>query len=68
MPHKFNPRDWHILESEWRRRILPVEPLLKKVSKLNKKDIAFDIGAGTGYFTVPLAKVFKKVYAVEISF
>ena len=67
MPHKFNPKDWHILESEWRKSILPVEPLLKKVNDLNKKDVAFDIGAGTGYFTVPLAKVFKKVYAVEIS-
>ena len=49
-----------VLESEGRKKILPVEPLLKKVKTLEKRDIAFDIGAGTGYFTVPLANLFSK--------
>ena len=67
MPHKFDPKHWQILESEWRRQILPVDPLMEKLKELPKKDIAFDIGAGTGYFTVTLAKLFRKVYAVEIN-
>jgi len=56
-----------VLESEGRKKILPVEPLLEKVKTLEKRNIAFDIGAGTGYFTVPLANLFKKVYAVEVN-
>ncbi len=67
MPHRFDPKHWQILESEWRRKILPVEPLLRKVEGLRRRDVAFDIGAGTGYFTVHLARIFKRVYAVEVS-
>ncbi|ADB57481.1 class I SAM-dependent methyltransferase [Archaeoglobus profundus] len=54
-----------ILESDWRRKVLPVKPLLEKIEKLESRNVAFDIGAGTGYFTVHLAKFFRKVYAVE---
>ncbi len=67
MPHRFDPKHWHILESEWRRSILPVEPLIKRLETLPKRDVAFDIGAGTGYFTVHLARMFRKVYAVEVN-
>ena len=67
MPHRFNHRHWHILESDWRRQILPVEPLIEKLETLQRRDVAFDIGAGTGYFTVHLARLFRKVYAVEVS-
>ncbi len=67
MPHRFDPKHWRILESEWRKKILPVEPLIKKLESLPKRDVAFDIGAGTGYFTVHLAKLFRKVYAVEVN-
>ncbi len=67
MPHRFDAKHWHILESEWRKRILPVEPLIKRLEILPKRDVAFDIGAGTGYFTVHLARLFRKVYAVEVN-
>ncbi len=53
---------------DWRKRILPVDPLVERIKKLERRDVAFDIGAGTGYFTVHLAKLFKKVYAVEKEF
>ncbi len=56
-----------VLESEWRRKILPPEPLIEKIKTLERRNVAFDIGAGTGYFTVHLAKLFKKVYAVEVN-
>lgn len=48
--------------------MLPVEPLIEKVKRLERRDVAFDVGAGKGYFTVHLARVFRKVYAVEIDF
>jgi len=67
MPHRFDPKHWQILESDWRRKILPVEPLIERVRSLPRREVAFDIGAGTGYFTVHLAKIFKRVYAVDVS-
>ncbi|WP_457549919.1 class I SAM-dependent methyltransferase [Archaeoglobus sp.] len=57
-----------VLESDWRIRILPVDPLVERIEKLKRREVAFDIGAGTGYFTVHLAKLFRKVYAVEKDF
>jgi SAM-dependent methyltransferase len=60
-------KDLSILESEGRKKILPVEPLLKRLERLETKNVAFDIGAGTGYFTIPLARIFKKVYAVDVN-
>lgn len=69
MPHKFDPNRAHVLESDWRKRVFPPEKVIEFIESLEglKKNVAFDIGAGTGYLTLPLAKVFKKVYAVEIS-
>ena len=60
-------RDLSILESEFRRKILPVKPLIDKLRELERRDVAFDIGAGTGYFTVHLANLFRRVYAVEVN-
>jgi SAM-dependent methyltransferase len=65
MSNVFNPKNQ--LESEFRKKILPVDPLIALISKLPKRDIAIDVGAGTGYFTIHLAKLFRKVYAIEIS-
>ena len=64
----FRPEKKHILESEGYRKILPVEPLISIISEMEvKKDVAVDVGAGTGHFTIPLAGIFRKGYAVEIS-
>lgn len=66
--HKFNPKNAHILDSEWRRKIFPPEKVIDFIESLKpKKNVAFDIGAGSGYLTIPLARIFKKVYAVEIN-
>jgi|Deesub1362B_J571_1020462.scaffolds.fasta_scaffold00075_19 SAM-dependent methyltransferase len=68
MGHKFDPKKAELLDSDKRRSIFPPEPLMELVAKQNiDRDIAFDIGAGTGYFTIPLAGMFKKVYAVDLS-
>ena len=64
----FNPAKKYLLESEEYRKILPVEPFIETISEIEVRgDVAVDVGAGTGHFTIPLAKNFKKVYAVEIS-
>ncbi len=69
MPHIFEPEKAQILESEWRKKVFPVEKIMEVIGSIDdlKKNVAFDIGAGTGYLTLPLSRVFKKVYAVEIS-
>ena len=68
MPHKFDPSKAHILESERRKEIFPPEKIVEIVKGLDvKKNVAVDVGAGTGYLTIPLSKIFKKVYAIEIS-
>ncbi len=48
--------------------MVPIDPLIERLRRLKRREIAFDIGAGTGYFTFHLAKLFKVVYAVEKDF
>ncbi|HIH69690.1 class I SAM-dependent methyltransferase [Methermicoccus shengliensis] len=69
MPHIFDPANAHELESEHRKKFFPAEKVVEVIESIDelKKDVAFDIGAGTGYLTLPLSKTFKKVCAVEIS-
>ncbi len=68
MKHRFDPKKAHVLDSEWRRRVFPPEKVVEFIESLRpKKNVLFDVGAGTGYLTVPLARVFKKVYAVEVN-
>ncbi len=68
MPHVFDPSIAHVLESEWRKRNFPAEKIIEVIEELDvKREVAIDVGAGTGYITLPLAKIFKKVYAIEIS-
>lgn len=69
MTHVFNPSHKHKLESESRKKILPKEPLIEFISGLapGERRNALEIGSGTGYFTVVLARYFQKVYGVEIS-
>ena len=66
--HVFDHKNWKKLESEERKKMQPVEPLIDQIDKIvAKKDVAFDIGSGTGYYTIPLSRLFKKVYAVEVN-
>uniref|UniRef100_A0A7J2TJD2 Class I SAM-dependent methyltransferase n=1 Tax=Archaeoglobus fulgidus TaxID=2234 RepID=A0A7J2TJD2_ARCFL len=68
MPHKFSYKNADLLDSEERRKIFPPDRVLGILDGVKmRKEVAFDIGAGTGYLTIPLARIFKRVYAVEIS-
>jgi len=65
----FDASKKHELESEFRRKILPVKPLTDLISKIpeGERNVAIDVGSGTGYFAVELAKYYRKVYGIEIS-
>ncbi|WP_145955395.1 rRNA adenine N-6-methyltransferase family protein [Thermococcus henrietii] len=66
MAMPFNPAFADALDNPERRRTLPVKEILRYllVLKMERK-VAVDVGAGTGYLTVPLSWVFERVYAVE---
>lgn len=65
-PHVFNSdKAGKLLEPE-RREKLPPDRILDLFG-LNQGDTSADLGAGNGFFTVPMAKrTDKKVYAVDI--
>ncbi|NJE04720.1 class I SAM-dependent methyltransferase [Thermococcus sp. M36] len=66
--HRFNPGHAHVLDSEWRRRVFPPEDVVGfALSAGVRRRTAVDVGAGTGYLTVPLARAFQRVYAIEAS-
>ncbi len=65
--HVFPEDRWEILESEERRKSEPPERIEDLLKKVDRREVAFDVGAGTGYFTEVLSKHFRRVYAVERS-
>lgn len=54
-PHVFDPRNWRKLDDPERREWQPVAPLLDVLDPRGG-DVALDIGAGTGYVALPLAR------------
>lgn len=63
---RFNPEKAEVLYSEARRAMLPVEKVIAYLN-LHTEDTVADLGAGNGYFTIPLAKKTEsQVYAVDI--
>lgn len=66
--HKFNPEFLHKLNNPDRLKDLPPDILFSQFKSM-KPEIILDIGAGTGFFSVQLAKYFPpaKVFACDIS-
>src|SRR5699024_2057760 len=63
---KFNTDKAHIMMSEDRKNLLQPDNLLEHLN-VQKYDVIADLGAGTGFFTIPAAKrTQEKVYAVDI--
>lgn len=69
MPHIFDPSESHKLDSAERRRTFPSQRVIQAINEIEEigRTLAFDIGAGTGYLTIPLSRIFERVYAIEIS-
>ncbi|WP_148258592.1 methyltransferase domain-containing protein [Thermococcus sp. AM4] len=66
MAMPFNPAFADALDNPERRRALPIKEILRYLLALKmERKVAVDIGAGTGYLTVPLSWAFERVYAVE---
>ena len=63
--HKFNPENRKKLTGKEREAILPPAQVLKDIG-LGSDTIWADVGCGTGFFTIPLAKEVQQVYALDI--
>lgn len=63
---RFNPEKMGKLDSPERRKALPPEKLLQMIP-LGTGGNLLDLGAGTGYFTLPAAKMTQgTIYALDI--
>ncbi len=67
--HRFEAKHHKRLDSTYRRRILPPTTTLKKFGLKKGMSVA-DVGSGSGYFTLPAARIVGKdspAYAVDAS-
>jgi ubiquinone/menaquinone biosynthesis C-methylase UbiE len=68
-PRRFSPAQAHRLDAPERRLWLPIEPVLKAIELTPGMAVA-DIGAGTGYFALPIAQAVGssgRVSAVDVA-
>ncbi len=66
--HRFPAERRHLLKDEERQRSLPPEPILR-AGGIAAGAVAVDIGAGTGFWTLPLSHLVGPagtVYAVDV--
>lgn len=64
--HKCDESKLKHLDNPIRRILLPSTKILNDIKPKNN-EVWADIGCGTGHFTIPLAGLCKKVYALDIS-
>lgn len=62
---RFNPEKAKSLMRAERKKLLPPNKIIEHLN-LASNDTVADLGAGNGYFTLPIAKKTKLVYAVDI--
>lgn len=63
---RFKPEHMKKLDNPERRKLLPPHKLLELL-EIQDNDILIDLGAGTGYFTIPAASLTRnKVYALDV--
>lgn len=64
--HRFNPEKAGRLLDPKRKELISPQQVLSLL-QMDERDIVADLGAGNGYFTVPLAKTTKEiVYAIDV--
>lgn len=66
MGHRFNPKHVEKLDNPERRKMLSPDTIVKMLDVQQGHTVA-DIGSGPGYFTIPLARSARAVYAVDVS-
>lgn len=66
MGHRFKPENVQKLHDPKREKLLPAAEIIRNFG-IDRGDRVADLGAGSGYFTIPIAKVTGlDVYAVDI--
>ena len=66
MGHRFNPENVQKLHEPKRQKLLPAAEIIRDFG-IGRGDKVADLGAGSGYFTIPIAKeTGEDVYAVDI--
>ena len=63
--HVFDPKHIAVLESKDRKTWQNPEEIMKML-ELKPSYVVADLGCGSGYFTVPISRKVKKVYAIDI--
>jgi len=63
--HVFDPKHVAVLEMEQRKLWENPDQILGLV-EIRPDFVAADLGCGSGFFTLPLAKKVKKVYAIDV--
>jgi ubiquinone/menaquinone biosynthesis C-methylase UbiE len=63
--HIFDPKNVDILEAE-NRKIWQNPKEILGATELNRNYVAADVGCGSGFFTIPLARMVKKVYGIDM--
>ncbi|MDF2607144.1 MAG: met0+ like-family protein [Bacillales bacterium] len=66
MAHRFNPEKASKLTSPKRKELIPQETVIRLLD-IKSNDVIADLGAGNGYFTIPMAKsTNKEIFAIDI--
>ena len=65
MVHKFDAKKAGILDSPDRMQFLNPESILDKL-ELTGKMVLADLGCGTGFYSIPVSRRVKKVFALDI--
>ncbi len=63
--HIFDPKHIAVLESEDRKNWQDPQEIIELLG-LKSSYVVADLGCGTGYFTVPIARKVRKVYGIDI--
>jgi ubiquinone/menaquinone biosynthesis C-methylase UbiE len=65
-PYRFNPDKMHALDAPERRKLMPTEKLIGML-RLGATDTVVDLGAGTGYFSIPAAQLTTSIiHAIDV--
>jgi ubiquinone/menaquinone biosynthesis C-methylase UbiE len=63
--HIFDPKHVEILESKIRKTWQNRQEIIELL-KLKPSYVVADLGCGSGYFTVPISRIVKKIYGIDI--